>query len=136
MREIKFRAWIKKEKLMANSFDIEGIYPNMVRKLEIAGKGALYGNQYILMQFTGLKDKNGKEIYEGDIIYINRKKSKRENDKGKLLVVWTNDLTSFEAKRIDEIDYIDDLECLGNFRFKEYNLEVIGNKFENPELLK
>ena len=69
MRDIKFRAWDKKKKIW-----IPGAYG-----FHILGESMLIGglfqdyklldlNNIILMQFTGIKDKNGKEIYEGDIV--------------------------------------------------------------------
>ena len=89
-----------------------------------------------LMQFTGLHDKNGKEIYEGDIVKINA----HSYDFG------------FEKDRIGEIRFIEG--CFGFYKQlseKEYLFnelstefgygeleyyEVIGNIYENPELLK
>lgn len=58
MREIKFRAW--------HTIDTVMVYDLNSPSLE---HGVLCGGDYILMQYTGLKDKNGKEIYEGDILY-------------------------------------------------------------------
>lgn len=61
MREIKFRAWlIGIEKMM---YEIE-------KDDDLADIIADNGKRYVLMQYTGLKDKNGKEIYEGDIVKI------------------------------------------------------------------
>jgi len=61
MREIKFRAWDKEKKVML--FMSDGSFSNhRIWWLETND----CQDRYILMQFTGLKDKNGKEIYEGD----------------------------------------------------------------------
>ena len=57
MREIKFRAWIAKDNEMQYGVSLNSL-----------GQHAQQGEDAIIMQYTGLKDKNGKEIYEGDIL--------------------------------------------------------------------
>ena len=118
MREIKFRAWNQLQEIML--FD------------EFIGLGGhsrngLYAFENILMQFTGLKDKNGKEIYEGDILKC-RDWGVAPNPVLSISVVeWSEDDKGWglEPDPTDGDRY--DL-----FR----NIEIIGNIYENPELLK
>ncbi len=66
MREIKFRAWDKSDK---NMFKPDFVDSNGVVYFDSGYESPCeFGDQPILMQYTGLKDKNGKEIYEGDIV--------------------------------------------------------------------
>lgn len=122
MREIKFRGWDKKFKMMYQWDDFE--------HLDLAGNTFVNSTNSVtegcsenlsdleLMQFTGLKDKNGKEIYEGDIL-----RDAEEEDTG----------------RVYFLDGSFDCESISN---PERNLfvwkacEVIGNIYENPELVK
>ena len=129
MREIKFRAWDKRSESMVS--------PDQVSDERIPVENTDVGfklkTKFELMQFTGLKDKNGKEIYEGDILYM-KEKNFRFNCEGRVLVCWNN--CEFYAKKIDG-EVREDDESLGNYNFKSsFDIEVIGNKFENPELLK
>jgi len=59
-REIKFRTWTKTYKVMSNPFSLDKALEKKLVKFDIS--------DVEIMQFTGLLDKNGKEIYEGDII--------------------------------------------------------------------
>jgi uncharacterized phage protein (TIGR01671 family) len=115
MREIKFRAWDERRKDMyyINDFywfEEEGVHDSN-------GEGH-YAN-YILMQYTGLKDRNGKDIYEGDII--------RDND-GFLWVVYFEDgIYCAKGGEFETIEYL--------IEFCPEWCEVIGNIYKNPELL-
>ena len=121
MREIKFRAWDKAEKRWYDYEDSE-IF------IDLHGQPLIYTaeNPYPfantdieLMQYTGLKDKNGKEIYEGDII---KYKTIYKWDKNPIKlkpVVFENGM--FTPQGV--------IKYLGN------NIEVIGNIHDNPELL-
>lgn len=126
MREIKFRAWDKTRRRFRFG-DLDNL------KLGLSG-GMFweFGNQpleivqkkeqanYVLMQFTGLKDKNGKEIYEGDIIQkVNEPKTKRE--------------IFFESGGFCTRDVCIHVICMGEQTLSED--VVIGNLYENPELL-
>jgi uncharacterized phage protein (TIGR01671 family) len=138
MREIKFRIWDKKLNMMLGSNDI-AVSLNLngeVKEINMMASSSsclAYSrnnvmDNYELMQFTGLKDKNGKEIYEGDII--------------------TNE-TEIVVSEYGVLDYTGEFQktkcsVTYNSHFCMFNLtedvhhgkfEVIGNIYENPELL-
>ena len=112
MREIKFRAW-QDDKMMYS--DGCGVYDTK-RFLD-----KLY-EDCNLMQFTGLKDKNGKEIYEGDICRVDDGENLYE------IIFYMGGFMGAVLPRKIRIYHISD--SLLN------NIEVIGNIHENPELIK
>jgi len=118
MREIKFRAYGGSKKIIPweylKKFYVVTIFPNTK------------DNTYHLMQYTGLKDKNGKEIYEGDIV-------EEKNESGIFIYVidWNEYECCFYPKAVNFKTCIEhDIAAL----YTEFT--IIGNKFENPELLK
>lgn len=119
----KFRAWDKLRKRISVVdriyFDTEGV--------QLRDDGGLYWRHFrevILMQSTGLKDKNGKEIFEGDIVDYKGRKA---------IVNWHGSYASFIYRFVDE-------SHKRNAEWKPLYLaymrcEIIGNIYENPELL-
>ena len=84
----------------------------------------LGGFGWIIMQYTGLKDKNGKEIYEGDIVEYSR-------NFPPILVEWDDNIVGFKPF----CKY--DSDCYGVPKKEDHSVyKIIGNVYENPELLK
>lgn len=127
MREIKFRAWIKDEKKMLFSpcLDSNDLADrSMADFWRIAEDFTTYKDDVVAMQFTGLVDKNGREIYEGDVV--------RD---GKLLNVieyWTDHgLWEMVNKAPLKTGFYN---APLNKPTAE-DLEVVGNVYENPKLV-
>jgi uncharacterized phage protein (TIGR01671 family) len=144
MREIKFRAWDKKAKVMV--MDIQRAYDGMnVGDYDSDMSASIYpttfesflDNENIkVMQFTGLKDKNGKEIYEGDIIeatYIHG----AVQCEGEWIAALASKLVAKEFKeRFTVKDIRDPIKTSFGIMRVPGKLEIIGNIYENPEMLK
>jgi hypothetical protein len=115
MKEIKFRAWDKSDKMMkySKSYDGLGTFFNLIELREEANV------QYELMQYTGLKDKNGKEIYENDLI---------DDGCGKVFLV--ESITPLQQSMYFSYENYDDF--MSN---SDIDYEIAGNIHENPELL-
>jgi len=146
MREIKFRAWDKRNKCFVGnslydyciSFDGSIGFINNNGNVDFNNDNEFYSDKLELMQFTGLKDKNGVEIYEGDVLEL-----------------------VYPAEIFDGVVEMEEQRYVGEVIFKDANfevwrgktyldmvgnsnpplapddntLEVIGNIYEDPGLL-
>jgi len=131
MREIKFRAWLAWGKKVVVVVGIRGfeIEPTDPRIPIVVDTGKSFGFVSIplnhLMQYTGLKDKNGKEIYEGDIVKMEKEWIRWDNNNGPRVVVFEDG--AFSPFGGD-----------GEYSWEDGpdgHTEIIGNIHENPELL-
>jgi len=127
MREIKFRAWDKKQNLFWETVNISELVLHL-DQFSNDFKQAVKNDSIIWLQHTGLKDKNGKEIYEGDILQFE---------------YYYDDGQSGEYKAFQHTVKWNDEDCgfypiyrTSNYTMPRERYEVIGNIWENGELLK
>ena len=138
MRPVKFKAWDKITKNLVNisaiDFETNKCRCNYVESYSLSWDTYNYQYQYTtslenleLLQYTGIKDKNGKEIYEGDVV--------------RLINIGGASRLRIVKRSICNPCFV--LEDIHNYLYEETDfvqcdkaiLEIIGNKFENPELL-
>ena len=122
MRELKFRAWNPTLKCMLYSKELGGFFDHEI-----------YPNRdWEIQQFTGLTDKKGKDIYEGDIVEAIANYHGKETDiKFSAKIIYNDNIGSFQIsyKNMNDLFVNDDI-------WVKYFLRVIGNIHEHTELLK
>lgn len=121
MRELKFRVWSEEDKEYRTDLNVFRLHGGKI--VCTSPMYSLEGDRFDVEQYTGLKDKNGKEIYEGDVVeymtcyYGNEKRHRKVVEWGE----WDSD----DFGEPHNLGYFNLSECM----------EVIGNIHENPELL-
>ena len=143
MKEIKFRAWDKEKEMMFPVRELRMFHEKPMVWSTTSDVGIPL-QKVELMQYTGLKDKNGKEIYEGDVIIVFDEDIVPVTDEGQGPIEPCNHIVAVEMRNGVwgfEIPASDDGET-GWYGLHQWieeisneGYEVIGNQFENPELL-
>ncbi len=121
----KFRAWNKKERIM--HYKAEQTYDTFTGSPRIwkqSFSDVLDDENYIVEQCTGIKDANGKLVFEGDIIFINGEKWR---------VIWNDEDCAFFFSNLKEVYH---QPIFPDFYTMASDFEVIGDIHENPELMK
>lgn len=122
MRELKVRAWYKPYKQMCQveslRFDENGVYRAVLIEESFYDRRLVEADEIVIEQFTGLKDKNGTKIYEGDILI---------DDTGEPIEYW--------VVKFADGGFVGECAGVAEALFELTNLEVVGNIHENPELM-
>ena len=122
MCEIKVRAWYKPYKQMCQveslRFDGNGVYTAVLIEESFYDRRIVEADEIVIEQYTGLKDKNGVNIYEGDILI---------DDTGEPIEYW--------VVKFSEGGFVGECTGVAEPLFELANLEVVGNIHENSELV-
>lgn len=126
MRDIKFRAWNAKYNIMVEVGAID-----FIEETVVLGSFEYPLDKFPIMQYTGLKDKNGKGIYEGDILHVKESLSNFVYNHTNGTITsnsWENNfkhVVKFSPSGLQLVSYF----------VNQHECEVVGDIYTNPELL-
>jgi len=124
----KFRAWDKvfKEMVQVNALLLDEQVIKVTYKNGNIAKEDV--KEYVLMQSTGLKDKNGKEIFEGDVVRMRNPRDRRQIGKFQVVRVANSPMLGLLDKKLTT-------EIFNLYEHMRNYYEIAGNIYENPKLL-
>lgn len=145
MREIKFRAWNPKLRFMDDDFFLHsmgGIYDRAERTYDTPNIEIEHVDDLIIMQYTGLHDKNGVAVYEDDIIILEPDDSKEYGNEPHSLsygdictVEWSNTNLAYYLMPVDENKEEQQMDYFGAWTGWNW-IKVIGNQHQHPDLIR
>lgn len=130
-REIKFRVWSEEDREYRTDCNLTGLFNSVT-----GTPATIYsdeGDRFDIEQYTGLKDKNGKEIYEGDIVAQELIDDPFAGGYPTYVVCWDEEFLGWALKDTTGDDGND--TDLHFFIAERRKCEIVGNIHENPELL-
>lgn len=119
MREILFRAKHKECNQWVEGDLIHEPFGECIQFVKDGCRSKIKVNPETVCQYTGLTDKNGRKIFEGDIL--------RFEDCSNYPVVWDSDYCAFGSCWYSDFDHLS--------KYRSIKIEVVGNIFDNPELI-
>lgn len=140
MREIKLRVWSKEHNEFVALYWLDLYFSE--QNGQIYSDGINVTNKFTLQQYTGLKDKNGKGVYEGDIVRVSYESNRLYLEGFEVTgeVIWSPDHVQFLVKT--NVKYLKDgsteydlYEITDNEYYEVLEIEVIGNVFEDSHTL-
>ena len=123
-RVIKFRFWNPPGKAFVQQYKYKGLVDELFER----------DDMLIPSQYTDIKDCNGKEIWEGDIIEFERPLTKKDSKKYTAIIYYEDAAYLIKTKDTEGTLTHSLLHDLSNFIYT-WKVKVIGNKFEHPKLL-
>jgi len=140
-REIKYRAWNVEDKTM--TYDVQKVHDYQPVVCENFQE-LIEDDDYILMQYVGKKTNKGRELYEGDIVFVEENEDFGDRHLY-LIIFWIEEWSMFASLHMDEYKVYQEtgVKNLDESMFWTYTLEhseenfhYAGNMYENPNLLK